>query len=336
MGYLPIYVPREIIHAAGMLPVGIMAVAAKSRSFGATPTFQSYICQIPRSTIELALTGRLDLLDGFLFPSIATSFATCRACGRSCSPTSTPSTSTSLRTTSATSAGKFYQHELNELRNDMQELSGNEITDDALRASIALFNENRAVVGELEKIRNETPWVVPAHEVYLVMHAATILPVDEHTQLVRDYLKAATAEDRPMRDQTRVVSVGSFCEQPPLNLIKTLELAGCYIVWDDLSLGRRWFNAQVSEEGDPIAALSDAFLKHSSATASRYEPEEKKGDYLVQIVKKTGAEGVVFAARASAIQLCWSSRCFKTHATTPKSVDGFSVRREPGPVPSYS
>lgn len=28
--------------------------------------FQSYICQMPRSTIELALTGRLDFLSGFL------------------------------------------------------------------------------------------------------------------------------------------------------------------------------------------------------------------------------------------------------------------------------
>mgnify|MGYP001004430966 CR=1 FL=1 len=32
--------------------------------------FQSYICHIPRSTIELGCTGKLDLLDGMIFPSI--------------------------------------------------------------------------------------------------------------------------------------------------------------------------------------------------------------------------------------------------------------------------
>jgi len=31
--------------------------------------YQSYICRIPRSTIEMGLTGRLDSLDGMLFPS---------------------------------------------------------------------------------------------------------------------------------------------------------------------------------------------------------------------------------------------------------------------------
>ena len=33
IGHLPIYVPREIIHAAGMLPVGIMGGGDKGRFF---------------------------------------------------------------------------------------------------------------------------------------------------------------------------------------------------------------------------------------------------------------------------------------------------------------
>ena len=32
--------------------------------------YQSYICRIPRSTIELGVSGRLDFVDGMLFPSI--------------------------------------------------------------------------------------------------------------------------------------------------------------------------------------------------------------------------------------------------------------------------
>lgn len=99
-----------------------------------------------------------------------------------------------------------------------------------------------------------------------------------------------------MRDNSRVVVVGSFCEQPPLGLIKTLEVAGCYIVWDDMMLGSRWLRAPVSTEGDPVAALSRAFLRESVETASRYEPDKPKGKYLVDIVRETHAEGVIFAA----------------------------------------
>src|ERR1019366_10516413 len=70
IGFMPIYVPREIIHAAGMLPVGIMGGGDQLEVIQGDAYYQSYICRIPRSTLELGLTGRLDCLDGMLFPSI--------------------------------------------------------------------------------------------------------------------------------------------------------------------------------------------------------------------------------------------------------------------------
>ena len=70
IGYMPVYVPRELIHAAGMLPVGILGGGDALEVIQGDAYYQSYICRIPRSTIELWLTGRLDCLDGMLFPSI--------------------------------------------------------------------------------------------------------------------------------------------------------------------------------------------------------------------------------------------------------------------------
>ena len=70
VGHMPIYVPRELIHACGMLPVGVVGAGDRLEIIRGDAYFQSYICHIPRSTIELAVTGRLDALDGMLFPSI--------------------------------------------------------------------------------------------------------------------------------------------------------------------------------------------------------------------------------------------------------------------------
>ena len=69
IGHMPVYVPRELIHAAGMLPVGILGGGDQLDVIHGDAYYQSYICRIPRSTIELAVTGRLDVLDGMLFPS---------------------------------------------------------------------------------------------------------------------------------------------------------------------------------------------------------------------------------------------------------------------------
>ena len=69
IGFMPIYVARELIHAAGMLPFGIFGGGDQLEVIQGDAYYQSYICRIPRSTIELELTKRLDFVDGMLFPS---------------------------------------------------------------------------------------------------------------------------------------------------------------------------------------------------------------------------------------------------------------------------
>jgi benzoyl-CoA reductase subunit C len=121
--------------------------------------------------------------------------------------------------------------------------------------------------------------------------------VEEHTALVRRYLAAAEKLARPKRDNARVVLTGSFCEQPPLALIKSIEMAGCYVVDDDFMLVGRWLLDDVPTDGDPLAELSRAFLHRSASTAAKYDTKrEEKGVFLLKQVKTRGAEGVVFAA----------------------------------------
>ncbi len=297
VGYMPIYVPREIIDAAGMLPVGIMGGRGQIEIIRGDAWFQSYICQIPRSTIELALTGRLDCLDGFLFPSICDVIRNLSGMWRVLFPQKYTRYLDVPQNFDPAVGGRFFAHELGGLRDDLGKLAGRAISDDDLRASIARYNENRRAIEELIALRAEAPHRAPAWEAYLILYAGNLLPVEEHTAMVRDYVAAAkAATDRAPRDQARVVMLGSFCEQPPLMLVKTLERAGCYVVWDDTALGRRWPQGDVATDGDPIVALSDAFISRSPATAAKYQPEGDRGEPLVQIVKRSRAEGVVFGA----------------------------------------
>lgn len=296
VGYLPIYVPRELIDAAGMLPVGLSGGGDQVEIIRGDAFFQSYICQLPRSTIELALTGRYDVLDGFLFPSICDVIRNLSGMWKILFPDKYVRYVDVPQNYDGAIGGRFYADELRQLRADLGRLSGRAPDDDQLRASIARYNENRRTLEELMELRHREPWTVPASEAYLVLRAGARLPVTAHTALVRDYLAAVQAAGRSMRDLSRVVTVGSFCEQPPLGLIRTLEMAGCYVVWDDLTLGLRWMQADVATDGDPIAALADAFLRHSASTAARYEPERRRGDYLIDLVARTRAEGVIFAA----------------------------------------
>jgi benzoyl-CoA reductase subunit C len=115
--------------------------------------------------------------------------------------------------------------------------------------------------------------------------------------MLRSYLELAPRDaERRDQDRSRVILVGMFCEQPPHGLLVTVERAGCWVVDDDLLLGLRWLQNEVSTEGDPMENLVDAFLRHSAATASVYAPEGDRGRWLIDAVRRHDAEGVIFCA----------------------------------------
>ncbi|MCX7891551.1 MAG: benzoyl-CoA reductase subunit C [Burkholderiales bacterium] len=297
IGYMPVYVPREIIHAAGMLPVGILGGGDQLEVIQGDAYYQSYICRIPRSTIELGLTGRLDCLDGMLFPSICDVIRNLSGMWQILFKDKYVRYFDVPQEYRDAVGGAYYVHELEILRDDLGRLRGRPVTDDELRAAIGVYNENRRAIRDLYAFRARTPWLAPTAEVYLVLRAGMVLPVDEHTRLVRDYIAAASAADRPRRDNARVVVTGVFCEQPPLGLIKSIEMAGCYIVDDDFMLVTRWLLEDVPETGNPLEELSRAFLHHSASTSAKYDARrEDKGKFLLEQVRTRGAEGVVFAA----------------------------------------
>jgi benzoyl-CoA reductase subunit C len=297
IGYMPVYVPCEIIHAAGMLPLGILGGGDQLEVIHGDAYYQSYICRIPRSTIELGIAGRLDFVDGMLFPSICDVIRNLSGMWQIMFPDTYTRYFDVPQNYQDDVGGEYYVYELKELRDGLATLGGCEVSDDALRNSIAVYNENRGLVRQIYEFRSEHPEQAPTSEVYLLMRAGMVLPVEEHNRMLRDYLNAARREERPLRDNCRIIINGSFCEQPPLNLIKSIEMSGCHIVDDDYMLVNRWLLQEVSIDGDPLQNLARAFLHESADTAAKYcASDEEVGKQLLESVKHFDAEGVIFAA----------------------------------------
>ncbi len=296
IGCLPTYSPKEIIHAAGMLPVHLRGAGDQVEIIRGDAYFQSYICQLPRGIIELALSGRLASFDGFVFPAICDVIRNLSGIWQLLFPEKLARYLDIPQNFDAAVGGRFYARELRSILDDLERLSGAKVSDDDLRRSIAAYNHNRTSIEALMSLRAERPWLVPADEAYLVLRAGDTLLVEDHTRMVDEYVAAVLELDRPKRDHSRVVMSGAFCEQPPLGLIRTLERAGCYIVWDDMTISSRFIVGDVATEGDPLAALASAFVERAVESASVYACKRQKGSELCRTVRRSRAEGVIFAA----------------------------------------
>lgn len=297
VGFLPIYVPRELLHAQGILPVGLMGGRPDLEIIKGDAYYQSYICHLPRSTIELGLNGSYDALDGLIFPAICDVIRNLSGMWQMLFPHVLVHYLDVPQNFDPAIGGMFYRRDLEALARAFEARGARPLTDDALRQSIALYNENRRLVRELYELRRRQPWKVPTHELYVVLRAALLVPVEESTPMFAEYLALATAdESRHPQDQARVLVAGSFCEQPPLALIKTLERSGCYIVDDDFVQVHRFIRSDIPTDGDALQALVQAFLTNAVASPTRYIADEVKGADLERRIAESGAEGVLFCA----------------------------------------
>ena len=298
VGYMPIYVPRPALEGIGCLPVAMFGGGDQVDIIKGDSFYQSYICHIPRSTLELALNGSLDSLDGVLFPSICDVIRNLSGMWQMLFPDKYASYVDLPQNFDPELGGKFYVMDMMRILGDLERRGAWKYDADKMRAAIKAENSRRAALHELDTLRVKEPFRVRASEAYLIARAGGQLEASAHEKLVREFVAAARERAPRVYDNVRVLVRGSFCEQPPLGLIKTLESAGCDIVDDDFQLGLRYIEGDIEcgPSEDPMRAIALAFLRRGQATASRYIADDEKGKALVDSVRAVEAEGVIFAA----------------------------------------
>ena len=297
VGYMPIYFPREILHAAGALPVGIFGGGDRKQIIKGDAYYQSYICHIPRSIIELALDKHFDHIDGFIFPSICDVIRNLSGIFKQQKIGKFVKYMDFPQNFLPEIGGVFYQQEMQHVLSYIKSINGITPDTDTLNHSIALYNTNRRLISQIYDIRQEFPWRLTIEEVYYLVRAGTVIPVEEHNQILTEVCEHIQKNIGVPQDKIKVVISGAFCEQPAIGLIKAIEEAGCYVVDDDYMLGSRMIIGDIqAESNNPLEAIANAYIKQSQYSSSIYDVENPKEYRLAKLVKSRGANGVIFAS----------------------------------------
>lgn len=291
VGHFQVYFPEEIAHAAGLLPVKVRGAMIEPRH--ADARFGSYLCSIMKTSLELALSGRLSL-DLFVSHPICDAARNLAAVwGRNvsypCQILYLPQNANSRH------AAEYLRHEYDRLRRSIEAVAGRAVTEADLWYSIGVFNENRRLLRALYALKRERPWLVALDEVYVLVALAGLVPREEHNALLHRLLPLLEARPGHPQDRVRVVFEGGFCEQPPIDLLRVIGQS-CYVVDDDLMIGLRWITADVSGDGDPLVALAGAYLEQSSYSPVQHDLRKPKERMLEARMRESGATAAILTA----------------------------------------
>lgn len=297
VGYMPIYFPREILHAAGALPVGIFGGGDQKQIIKGDAYYQSYICHIPRSIIEIALDKHMEHIDGFIFPSICDVIRNLSGIFKQLKIGKFVKYMDFPQNFLPEIGGVFYRQEMEHVLKYIKEINNKEVTTEALNKSIKLYNKNRELIEFIYSIRQEYPWRLSIADVYAIIRAGTVIPVEEHNTILEQVCSFIKEDIGTPQDKIKVVISGAFCEQPALGLIRAIEEAGCYVVDDDYMLGSRMILGDIdASTNNPLEAIALSYINQSQYSSSIYDVDNPKENRLAKIVENRGADGVIFAS----------------------------------------
>ncbi|MBI3733624.1 MAG: 2-hydroxyacyl-CoA dehydratase [Chloroflexi bacterium] len=291
LGHFQVYFPEEIAFAAGLLPVKVRGAPVEARR--GDSHFGSYLCSIMRSSLELALTHKLDLDMFITHPICDAARNLAGVWGRNFAY---PAQILYLpQNANSAYAAQYLRGEYERLKREIEKIAGRLVSDSDLREAIGVFNENRRLLREVYAIKRETPWLLAVDEAYVLVALGGFIPRDEHNELLKAVIPQIRDRGARRRDKVRIVFEGGFCEQPPLDMLRVIGQS-CYVVDDDLLIGLRWILDDVPADGDLLMNLAAAYLEHSSYSPVQHDLRKPKEKMLLQRIQQAHAEAAIITA----------------------------------------
>lgn len=280
-------VPEEVIYAFDLLPVTILGTHKPLKK--APSHLPDNACSLARSNLELALSYEGDLFSGFVLPQVCDTTQHLSDIWRINFPDKYVESYLAPRQADRPSARYWVKEEIERLIESLGKWLGKKPGSDSLNASIAVHNENRALLGELYKIKRESPGTITNKEFFAMMKLslqADKAEINKSLKAIKDGLKPKKG-----KKYTDIVLVGITCDPPEIfDIFDELKLN---IVGDTLVDGTRYLQGMVSVNGNPIDALADRHFKRGFFSPI-HDNVYKNFEEVKKLYNDTKAKAVIF------------------------------------------
>ena len=293
IGVLPYFAPVELVVASGMVPMGIWGsnkkTIAQAKEYCAT-----FYCTIAQLALEMLLDGTLDQLDGIITPTICDTLRPMSQNFRVAMEGKLPCIFLAHPQNRKPAFGlQFTVDQYMHVKSELEKISGNTITDEALRDAIKVMNRSRKARREFVKLAGQHPEAISAVERSAVLRSAWFMEPAVHAQKLEELNAELAKLPASNWKGCKVVTSGIICDNP--KLLQIFDDNNIAIAADDVAQETRAFRVDASEEGDPMMALAQQFADqdYDVLLYDEHSNKNRRADYVVQMVKESGAQGLV-------------------------------------------
>ena len=290
IGYFCSYAPEEIIWAAGALPYRILGGGQTIAR--ADAHLQAYACSLVRGALDDALAGRLDFLDGTVFPHTCDSIQRLSDIWRLNTGFDVHLDLVLPVKLNTRSAEQYMLAAMKKFHLDLEAGLRVNITERDLKKAMGTFNQIRSDLRRLYALRSQRSAVISSSDLHTIVKASMVMDRDALCERLAEICNALDAHQAESGiEKIPLVLTGGICSMP--DIYQHIEDAGGTVVGDDLCTGSRFFEGTMDVQGDPLLAIAQRYYSRINCPA-KHRDCFSRGDHLLKIVENTRARGVIF------------------------------------------
>ena len=296
LGYYCTYLPEELFYAAGLLPYRIRATGHELDEL-ADIYMVRFTCGFVRLTLDLALRGGYDFLDGLFITNCCDHARRMHELydlvvfKRKEIKQKPPQFYVALPHVINEDGFEWYFDEIKLLKEQIeQKYNLKEIDNSQFKEAINIYNENRSLLREIYNLRTLDNPKLTGSEFLQISMANTSVPKEIANNELRRILEIIKNSKDLSNNRKRIMLVGSVVDN--INFTKLVEDSGAIIVSDFLCFGERNILDDVDLNGDLLENIAKRTYYRMSCPRMM-DDHERRYDFLLKEIERAKVEGVI-------------------------------------------
>lgn len=296
VGTFCVYVPEELILAAGGVSVGLCA-GTDFPAADAERVLPRNICPLIKSAVGFKL-GRL--CPYFESCDLVVGETTCDGKKKAWEILGKEVPMYVMETPQKTSnrAQGIWRSEVGAFKVKLEEISGRKITPEALAESIKLVNEKRRALARLFELRKHSPSPISGKDALLISQIAFYDDIKRFTAKVNELcdeleerVKTAVPENGGVK---RILIAGCPMAIPNWKMHHVLETSGAQVVCEESCTGTRYFSNYVDESHGTLDEMLDEIAsRYIKTPCACFTPNDDRLDNVADYAREWNADGVI-------------------------------------------
>ena len=290
------YVPAEIIYAAGAAPLGLVHGGDPEAVEAAHRAILRYVCPFSRAQFGYWVLGEQRYYEMF---DLLVAPITCQHLRRAADLyafyTDLPVFRLGIPQQFDGELGvNYYIEGLGLLKERLEQLTGNEVTEGKLREAIDLYNRMRGLLKKISDLRKSPRPPITTTDFIRLNHAAHLADPNFMVEVLDSLCQELSQKEGPKREAPRLLITGPNIAMGDYKVLDLVEESGGMIVAEDIAEGVLFYWENVAANGDPMAALADRYVMRRPNCSFMRPGMERHFDFILKLADKFAVDGIVW------------------------------------------